>query len=104
MAAGYAILLAALIVWGATRRTASAHFAELLSVIIAFVGFITYAFGCAALAEAKGYSTSVAIGIIFVCLCCCSIGAPIIPTIVLLVLEDKSDDHQIQSRLSRRWR
>ena len=101
IAVGYAILFAAFIVFASTDRTTYKQAGEAIAIIVALVGFIVYSFGCCAWAEAKGYSTSVAVGLICVGFLCCAISTLVLPPIVLICLHDKTSGQRSRSRRSK---
>jgi hypothetical protein len=58
-------------------------------LLVAFGGICVYIWGCAALANAKGYSTAIVLTVIL---------GVVFPAVVLLVLPDKNKIHKRRSR------
>jgi hypothetical protein len=75
-----------------------------LAVILAIVGVVIYAMGCAAWAEAKGYSVSVAILLLVVGALCFVVFTLILPPIVLFALEDKTKGRPHHAKPQKRRR
>jgi hypothetical protein len=93
-------------VLGFSEQMQSRNVWQATATIIAIFGLVFYSFGCAALAEAKGYSTSVAAGLLILhFFCCCGISVVVLPLVVLLALRDKTTgrDHSWLSRRLGRW-
>jgi Mn2+/Fe2+ NRAMP family transporter len=103
--AGFLALFAAFAVLVFTERTPQKNFGQMIAILLAIGGYLTYVFGCTAWAKAKGYSSSVAIGLIILGMVCFLLSSFILPPVVLFILEDKTLGYRRHSRHSRwlRW-
>ena len=97
----FVTLFVAFVVMALTDSTPQKHLGQFIATILALGGFIAYVFGCTAWAKAKGYSSSVAIGLIAVGAFCICLFTFILPPVVLFALDDKTAAYRHHSRRSR---
>ena len=88
-----------------TERKPQKNFGQMIAILLAIGEYVTYVFGCTAWAKAKGYSSSLAIGLIALGMCCFLLSSFILPPVVLFILDDKTLGSRRHSRHSKwlRW-
>jgi hypothetical protein len=88
---GFGLLVLAFMAMALLERTAARKLGEAGGIILIILGMLVYLFGLVDLAKAKGYESSVAAAVMFVCVLCLPIVSLFVVTpIVLFVLKDKN--------------